>query len=82
MITHTQTKKVYKLDFHSSSMKKRGCSVVCMISNFQSKDFYNDISCSNLTGVTQLKSSGGLAENRTRDSYLPSMHVTTTPLAH
>lgn len=73
-------KNFYKLGFHSSSMKKRVGFIYCICSDPLS--FYSNISCSNLTGVTKLKTSCGLAKNRTRDSYFKGMYVTTTPLAH
>jgi hypothetical protein len=54
MRKHTQTKKVYKYDNHTNSMKIRGCSNNCMISGSQSKDFYNDISFVKLSKVVTI----------------------------
>lgn len=44
MIKHTQIKKVYKYDNPIINMKMRGYSNDCMISNSQSKGFYNNTS--------------------------------------
>lgn len=54
MIKHTQFKKVYKYDYHTNSMKKRGCSVPCMISNSQEKGFYNGISSIKLNRIVTI----------------------------
>lgn len=71
---------IFKTNLLSNPMKKEGVNFGLYF--LRPIGFYNNISCSNLIGVTQLGSSFGPTENRTRDSYLPSMHVTTTPSAH
>jgi len=39
-----QFKKVYKYDYHIYNMERGVCSYNSMVLNYQSKDFYNDIS--------------------------------------
>ena len=54
MIKNTQFKKVYKYDNHTNSMKMRGCSVNCMISNSQKKDFNSNISSIKLNEIVTI----------------------------
>jgi hypothetical protein len=54
MIKHTQIKKVYKYDYHTIRMKRERGFGFCMISNFQSKGFYNDTSLIKLGGIVTI----------------------------
>lgn len=54
MIKNTQFKKVYKYDNHIINMKMRGYSVNCIISNSQSKGFYNGASSIKLRGIVTI----------------------------
>lgn len=71
---------IYKSLLLNRNMKRVGGFLGCIFN--EPIVFYNDISCINLIGVTQLGSSFGLSGNRTHTSYFGDTRATTTLLAH